>query len=119
MTPYRLDLPARRRTYRIKTPISIGGVSIRFLVELGCDARGRALEIFLVSGSGKTGSMLRGLGDDVAVALSHLIQGGHSLRRVERMFAPGGLAQQVARIARGLAVDAWREARARRALGVR
>jgi hypothetical protein len=117
--PSRIAVPARRRTYRVKTPLSIGGASIRFLVELGVAPSGRPLEIFLVSGIGKSGSMLRAVGDDVAVACSHLMQAGYPLARVERMFAPGGLAQQACRVARRLAIDAWRETRAARRLGVR
>lgn len=120
MIPARIDLPARRRTLRIKAPISIGDQQpMPFLVELGVTARGRPLEVFLVSSCGKDGSMLRRMGDDIAVALSHLIQAGYPLARVERMFAPRGPAQQVCRIARRLAVDAWRDARTARALGVR
>lgn len=106
MTPGRLALPARRLLRRVKVTLRLGGVPIRFLLDLGLDpVSGRPLEIFLVSGVGKSGSMLRAAGDDVAVAISHLLQVGYSLAEIEAMFAPGGLAQQAAHVAGLLAAE--------------
>lgn len=104
--PMRIPMPSRRALRRTKVTLRLGGVPIRFLLDLGLDpATGRPLEIFLVSGVGKSGSMLRAAGDDVAVAISHLLQVGYALAEIEAMFAPGGLAQQAARVASLLAAE--------------
>jgi hypothetical protein len=104
--PVRIALPARRPTRRAKVMLPLAGVEFRFLIDVGLDpATGVPLEVFVVSSSGKAGSLLKTSSDDVGVAISRLLQAGHELADVEAMFAPGGQAQMVCRVAALLTED--------------
>jgi len=103
-------LPPRRLCRRAKVTFKLAGAEFKFLVDVGLHPETKAaLEVFLVASVGKSGSMLRAVADDIAVAISHLLQSGQTLDAVETMFAPGGLAQQACAAARALLADPYFE----------
>jgi len=99
-------LPPRRALRRVKVWLKFANVPIQCMLDVGMHpVSGLPLEVFLVSSVGKPGSLIRSVGDDIAVAISHLLQSGHTLAAVIQMFAPGGLAHQVCTIAALIAED--------------
>ena len=94
-------LPARRPTARAKIKLRVVDRDIRFLLDVGFHPDTKMpLEVFLVSSTGRDGSMLKLTADDIGVAISHMLQAGYTLEDCEKAFAIGGLAHKVARAAR-------------------
>lgn len=86
---------------RAKITLPVNDIDIRFLLDIGVHPEtGAPLEVFLVSGNGRDGSMLKLTADDIAVSLSYMLQAGYTLADCEKAFAIGGLAHKVARAAR-------------------